>query len=476
MASPPPTVEHEVVTSIQTTEAAALSLLRVGEMRARFEGSPGARMAQNAVCKHPVDEIALSRGIVTNSDFTFSHVLDDWEVTNQKATGRCWMFAGLNLFRVGAMKRMNLKSFEFSQNYCFFWDKLERANYFLQRVVETAVRPVDDRTVSFLLSRPLDDGGQWNMFVNLVNKHGLVPQAVMPETESSSNSRKMNALLLLKLREGALLLRDAISDGADSRTLESERNKILEVIYRILSIHLGTPPTSFDWQWNDKDGKFHRDGVVSPKEFAEKYVSIPFNDYVCLVHDPRPSSPIGKTYTVECLGNVEGGRMVTYLNVDIDTMKRIAARTIVEGEPVWMGCDVGKMMDRKLGLWDAKLFDYESIYDCPFMLDKADRLQSHQTQMTHAMLFTGVDVQREDGQDIPRRWRVENSWGDKNGRKGFYLMNDNWFDQYMFEIAARKDYVPESLLGAFDEDPIVLPPWDPMGALAGGEGWEIKKL
>ncbi len=466
MATPPSTLQHEVVTTVQTSETGALSLLRVGEMRARFEGSPNARMAQNAVCKHPVDEVALNRGIVTSSDFTFSHVLDDWEVTNQKQTGRCWMFAGLNLFRVGAMGKMNLKSFEFSQNYCFFWDKLERANYFLQRVIETADRSVDDRIVAFLLERPLDDGGQWNMFVNLVNKHGLVPQAVMPETESSSNSRKMNGLLLLKLREGALLLRDTIADGADDRAVESEKNAILEIIYRILSIHLGTPPTSFDWQWNDKDGKFHRDGMMTPKEFAEKYVTIPFDDYVCLVHDPRPSSPIGKTYTVECLGNVEGGRLVKYLNVDIDTMKRIAAKAIVEGEPVWMGCDVGKMMDRKLGLWDAKLFDYESIYDCAFTLDKADRLQFHQTQMTHAMLFTGVDVQREDGQDIPRRWRVENSWGDKSGRKGFYLMNDTWFDQYMFEIAARKDHVPESLLTAFEEDPIVLPPWDPMGALA----------
>ena len=466
MASLPPDVQHEVVTSIQTTESGALSLLRVGEMRARFEGSPGARMAQNAVCKHSVDEISLSRGIVTGTDFTFSHVLDDWEVTNQKATGRCWMFAGLNLFRVGAMKKMNLKAFEFSQNYCFFWDKLERANYFLQRIIETADRPADDRTVAFLLASPLDDGGQWNMFVNLVNKHGLVPQAVMPETESSSNSRKMNAMLLLKLREGALALREAVADGASSQALDSEKNKILEVIYRVLSIHLGTPPTSFDWQWNDKDGKFHRDGVMSPKEFAEKYVTIDYDDYVCLVHDPRASSPIGKTYTVECMGNVEGGKMVKYLNVDIDTMKRIAARTIVEGDPVWMGCDVGKMMDRKLGIWDAKLYDYESIYNCAFALDKAERLQYHQTQMTHAMLFTGVDIVREDGQDIPRRWRVENSWGDKNGRKGFYLMNDSWFDQYMFEIAAQKQYVPESLLGALEEDPIVLPPWDPMGALA----------
>jgi len=466
MASAPPTARHEVVTSIQTSAEGSVSPLKVGEMRARFEGSPSARMAQNAVCKHNVDEIALSRGIVTTSDHTFSHVLDDWAVTNQKASGRCWMFAGLNLLRVGAMQKMNLKEFEFSQNYTFFWDKFERANYFLERVIEAAGRDVDDRHVSFLMSRPLDDGGQWNMFVNLIEKHGLVPQSAMPETESSSNSRKMNSIVLSKLREGARNLRDSAADGADARALRSEKMAILEVVHRILAIHLGTPPASFDWQWTDKDKEFHRDGEMTPLEFADKYVTVPVDEYVCLVHDPRPTSPIGKTFTVECLGNVEGGKQVKYLNVDIDTMKRITMQTIQAGEPVWMGCDVGKMMERNLGLWDAKLYDYESVYDCAFTLDKADRLQYHQTQMTHAMLFTGVDIHREDGQDIPRRWRVENSWGDKNGKKGYYLMNDSWFDQYMFEIAARRSYVPDNLLSALEEEPIVLPPWDPMGALA----------
>ncbi len=466
MASAPPTSGHEVVTSIQTSSDGSVTALKIGEMCARFEGTPSARMAQNAVCKHPVDQIALSRGVVTTSDHTFSHVLDDWEVTNQKASGRCWMFAGLNLLRVGAMKKMNVGAFEFSQNYTFFWDKFERANYFLERIIQTVDRLVDDRHVAFLLSRPLDDGGQWNMFVNLIEKHGLVPQAAMPETESSSNSRKMNSIVLSKLREGARSLRDAAADGADVRELRSQKMQILEVVHRILAIHLGTPPSSFDWQWQDKDKMFHREGEMTPAEFAKKYVTVPVDEYVCLVHDPRPTSPIGKTFTVECLGNVEGGKMVKYLNVDIDTMKRIAMQTIQDGEPVWMGCDVGKMMERELGLWDAKLYDYESVYDCAFTLDKADRLQYHQTQMTHAMLFTGVDVHREDGQDIPRRWRVENSWGDKNGKKGYYMMNDNWFDQYMFEIAARRQYVPDNLLSALEEDPIVLPPWDPMGALA----------
>lgn len=455
------------MTSIDTLQDGALTPHRIVTLRRDFEDNVVYRMAQNAVCKISVDEITVNREIVTKSDFTFSHVLDDWSVTNQKSSGRCWMFAGLNLFRVGAMKKMNLKNFEFSQNYTFFWDKLERANYFLERIIELVDRPVDDRHVAWLLSRPLDDGGQWNMFVNIVKKHGLVPQAVMPETESSSSSSQMNRILLHKLREGAKILRDMAAKDASLDAIRDTKDEILDTIHRILSIHLGTPPTSFDWQWNDEDKKFHRDGEMTPQQFAEKYVTVPIDDYVCLVHDPRPTSPVGKTFTVESLGNVEGGDIVKYLNIDVDLMKQIAMQTMIDGEPVWMGCDVGKMMQRDLGIWDAKIYDYEGIYDTPLTLDKSGRLQYQQTVMTHAMLFTGVDVIQENGRGVPRRWRVENSWGDKGGRDGFYLMNDNWFDQYMFEIAARKKYLPEELREALEQPPIVLPPWDPMGALAG---------
>ena len=453
-------------TSFDTLSNGALSLHRIATLRKNFESNSVNRMAQNAVCKVTVDDIALNRQVVSNSDFTFSHVLDDWSVTNQKRSGRCWMFAGLNLLRVDAMKKMNLKEFEFSQNYTFFWDKLERANYFLQRIIERVECTVDDRSVAWLLERPLDDGGQWTMFVNLIKKHGLVPQAFMPETESSSNSAKMNGILTHKLREGAKALRDMAAKHASLDELLDIKDEIVGTVYRILSIHLGTPPTHFDWQWNDADKAFHSDGVMTPQQFAEKYITVPIDDYVCLVHDPRPTSPVGKTFTVECLGNVEGGAIVKYLNVDIDLMKKVAMKTIIDGEPVWMGCDVGKMMRSDLGLWDAELYDYEAIYDTPLTLEKSDRLQYHQTFMTHAMLFTGVDVVEEDDQQIPRRWRVENSWGEDNGRKGFYRMNDNWFDEYMFEIAARKDYLPAELHAALDEEPIVLPAWDPMGSLA----------
>jgi bleomycin hydrolase len=435
----------------------------LASLRAEFAAAPAYRLAQNAVTQTSIDDVALNREVITNLDHTFSHLLDDWAATNQKKSGRCWMFAGLNLFRVGAMKKMNLKEFEFSQNYTLFWDKLERSNWFLEAIIETSKLDVDDRAVAFLLDRPLEDGGQWNMFVNIVRKHGLVPKAVMPETHSSSDTGKMNANVIHKLREGAKTLRDLRASGAPMEALRSAKNDLLKVIWRILCIHLGTPPSSFDWQWNDKDRKFHRDGAITPPEFARKYVDLPLDDYVCLVHDPRPTSPIGRTFTVKYLGNVVEGGIVTYLNIPVELMKQIAMETIVAGEPVWFGCDVGKMMRRDMGIWDARLFELDSLYDTAFTLNKSDRLIYHQTLMTHAMLFTGVDVVNGRA----RRWRVENSWGEENtGRKGFFVMNDSWFDEYMFEIAARRSALPAELARALDEEPIVLPPWDPMGALA----------
>jgi bleomycin hydrolase len=430
-------------------------------LRKDFAANPAYKLAQNAVTRVTVDDVAINRDVINNSDHSLSVLLDDWKVTDQQRSGRCWLFAGLNLLRVGAMKKMGLKEFEFSQNYAMFWDKIERANYFLEAVIETADRDIDDRTVAHLLEAAAEDGGQWNMFVAIVNKHGLVPKAYMPETQSSSDTGRMNSVLRSQLRQGAKAVRAAFeSDGIDAA--RQEKSEVLKVIYRILCIHLGTPPEQFDWQWSDKDRNFHRDGVLTPQEFAAKYVDLPIDDYVCIVHDPRPSSPTGRTFTVQYLGNVLGAPPVTYLNVDMRLMKDIAANALQGGEPVWFGCDVGQMMSTEYGIWDARLYDYAAVYDTAFTLGKSDRLLYHETQMTHAMLFTGVDVL--DG--VTRKWRVENSWGADKGKDGFYTMNDSWFDEYVFEIAARKDALPESLREALATEPIVLPAWDPMGALA----------
>jgi bleomycin hydrolase len=428
--------------------------------RKDFAATPAYRLAQNAVTRVTVDDVAINREIINNTDHSLSTLLDDWKVTNQERSGRCWLFAGLNLLRVGAMKKMGLKDFEFSQNYVMFWDKIERANYFLEAVIETADRDIDDRTVAYLLQSVADDGGQWNMFVAIVRKHGLVPKAFMPETQSSSDTGRMNSVLRTLLRQGVRSVREAAAGGIEAA--RAEKANVLRVIYRVLCIHLGTPPDRFYWQWTDKDKEFHRDGELTPLQFAESYVDLPIADYVCLVHDPRPSSPIGRTFTVQYLGNVLGAPPVTYLNVDVSLIKDITARALQQGEPVWFGCDVGKMMSNEYGVWDAHLYDLPSVYDTAFTFGKTDRLIYHETQMTHAMLFTGVDV--VDG--VTRKWRVENSWGTDRGKDGFYTMNDSWFDEYVFEIAARRDAIPEELRQALDAEPIVLPAWDPMGSLA----------
>jgi bleomycin hydrolase len=440
---------------------AALSTEDLELLRKDFSANPAYRLAQNAVTRVALDDVAINREIVNNTDHFLSTLLDDWKVTNQERSGRCWLFAGLNLLRVGAMRKMGLKEFEFSQNFVMFWDKIERANYFLEAIIETAGRDLGDRTIGYLLDSPAEDGGQWNMFVAIVAKHGLVPKAFMPETHSSRDTGAMNSILRNLLRQGAKSVREAFAVGG-IEAARAAKAEVLRVIHRVLCIHLGTPPGRFDWQWTDSDREFHRDGMLTAREFAERYVGLPLHEYVCLVHDPRPSSPEGRTFTVEYLGNVLGAPPVIYLNVAMPLIKDIAARALQGGEPVWFGCDVGKMMSNEYGVWDAGLYDYPGVYDTEFSLGKADRLLYHETQMTHAMLFTGVDVL--DG--ATRKWRVENSWGADKGKDGFYTMNDSWFDDYVFEIAARRSALPAELQAALDTPPIVLPAWDPMGALA----------
>ncbi|SDT33767.1 C1 family peptidase [Microlunatus soli] len=426
-------------------------------LRKEFDADPTAKLLQNALTTAELKDVALDHDIVVSTDTSMSNRLDDWKVTNQKQSGRCWLFAGLNLLRVGTAEKLGVKDFEFSQNHAMFFDKIERANYFLQAVIDLADRPTDDRTLATLLDDCMSDGGQWNMFAAVIAKHGLVPKSAMPETISSSGTRQMNASLRTILHTAA---RDIRVAAADERSGIADAT--VATVWRALCLHLGTPPERFFWQWSDSDKNFHRDGWLTPQEFAGSYLTLDLADYVCLVHDPRSSSPVGRTYTVEMLGNVLGGPPVTYLNVEIDQMKKIAADLIVDGTPVWFGCDVGQQMDRERGIWDAKLHDLPSIYDTELTLDKAGRLEYHQTLMTHAMLFTGVDI--VDG--APRKWRVENSWGDENADQGFYTMNDSWFDEYVFEIAAPKSLLPDDLVAALDTEPTVLPAWDPMGALA----------
>ena len=304
----------------------SLTFDQITQFKNVFDTSETSSLMQNVVTQRDVNEVALNRGIVTESVHSFSNLLDDWSVTNQARSGRCWMFAGLNMFRVESKDVLNVKEFEFSQNYLMFWDKIERANFLLEAIIDTADKPIDDRTVSWLLQRGVEDGGQWDMFVSLVKKHGVVPKSVMPETESSSNSMRMNSMLNYQYRQGAKKIRDLYAQESGADDMRESKKDTLSAMYQILAIHLGSPPDQFFWQWRDKDGDFQRDGDMTPMEFAEKYIVTPMDDYVCLVHDPRKSNPYGKTFTIQYLGNVVDGPPIKYINVSIDVMKHNPCR------------------------------------------------------------------------------------------------------------------------------------------------------
>ena len=388
--------------------------------------------------------------------------MDNGEVTHQDRSGRCWLFSSLNVARFVAKKNMDLEHFEFSQNYAMYCDKLERVNYFLKDMacLVEAGEPEDSRLVQHLLREVMGDGGQWTMAMNVYKKYGAVPKDLFPETESSKNTGPMNN----KLCE---LMRQAVAHMYENpENIDQIVKNATEAGHRILTIHLGEPPVSFDWEWTDKDDEFHRDGEITPVEFWKKYVgSADLESYVCLVDDPRKEHPKGRKIAIEHLGNVVGGDATEYLNVPNQFMKDCVRRVLVEqGIPVWFGAECGPMMDREAGAWATDLFEYDRVYGVRFDLSKEQRVRFGNSAMDHAMAFAGVDV-ADDG-TTTRRWRVENSWGDKIADKGYFTMSDDWFTEYVYEVAVPKALLPEEYQKALEEPAISLPAWDPMGALA----------
>jgi bleomycin hydrolase len=426
-----------------------------------FNKDPRNTLAMNAVTKNGVASVALSRREVDRQNFVFSDLIESPDATNQERSGRCWLFSGLSMLSLEAMKKLNLKTFELSEIYEMFWDKLEKANYFLENVIVTKEEPLNERLVSSLLSDPISDGGQWNMFVNLVKKYGVVPKTFMPETANSKDSDAMNILLASKLREYAKVLRDLEEKGVSTNALRETKGKLMEEFYRILCINLGRPPGTFYWEWRDKDDLFHRRGDITPVQFYNEYVGIGLDDFVSLIN--APNKAFNKLYTVQYLGNVIGGQDTRYLNVDLKTMKKATADMIKGNHAVWFGCDIGKMLETVMGAMDLSIYDYESVYGTKFQLDKAARLDYGDSEMTHAMVITGVDL---DEKGNPRKWRVENSWGAAVGHQGYMYMMDEWFDEYLYEVIVRKEYLSPELLKVLDTEPVVLPLWDPMGSLA----------
>jgi len=442
-----------------------ISLDTIQKFNEKINKDSHAKSARNAAFRNNLLEVSMDWDYFRTIDHTFSDVIKgEMPSTNQKSSGRCWGFAGLNLFRIHLGRKYDLKDFQFSQSYFMFWDKLEKSNYFLESIISTYDKDWNSRLVMHLLSNPIQDGGQWDMWVNLVNKYGVVPQSEMPESYSSSNSRLMNKLITRKLRENAMILRKNLSKGALDDDIQSLKKDMLQEIYKMLTIHLGTPPDSFDWQVRNKKKKFLRFEGMTPKSFYDEHVKLNLEDFVCLINCPMSDKEYNKVYTVDYLGNVVEGNAIRYLNVDSKTMKDATIKSLKNDEPVWFGCDVGKHFHRDLGVMDIDLFDYDSFYGLDFGMNKADRLEYGDSQMTHAMLFTGVDLDKNDN---PVKWRVENSWGIKGGDKGYHIMTDKWFDEYNYEVVVHKDCVSDELLELYlNEEAVHLDPWDPMGALA----------
>ena len=439
-------------------------LKTITEFRKSTDANPQVRLARNAAVRGDVMDLALDWEAFRRIDHTFSDIVTgQMKVTNQKSSGRCWGFAGLNLFRIYLGRKYNLKKFEFSQNYFIFCDKLEKSNYFLENIIKTTDEPLDGRLVMHLLTDPIQDGGQWHMFVNLIEKYGVLPQTEMPESFQSSQSMRMNRMITRKLRGFAKDLRAAYEKGADTKKLRVMKDDMLRTIYQMLTISLGSPPEKFEWQIRDKDKKFHRFEKLNPKQFYKEHVGLDLNDYVCLINCPMSDKSYNEIYTVDYLGNVVEGSIIRYLNLPSKRLKEVAAASIKDDHPVWFGCDVGKHFHRNLGVMDMDIFDFELFYSTDFPMTKTDRLEFGDSQMTHAMLFTGVDL---DGRGHPRKWQVENSWGEKRSDKGYDIMTDSWFDEYNYEVVVYKNYITKDEFSVYQKDPVVLPPWDPMGALA----------
>ena len=435
-----------------------ISLSDIKKYKNKFLKNNKNTASRNALIKNDLNTVSLNWENYSKINHHFSNLIKkELPATDQKASGRCWGFAGLNLMRLKVVENLDLPNFEFSQNYFMFYDKLEKANYFLENIIQTKDHAYDSRLIMHLVKAPVQDGGQWDMFVNLINKYGAVPKDVMPETNHSSKSMSMNYILTHKLREFASILRKK-----RLKNLSSLKKEMMEVIFNLLAMFLGQPPDVINWSTRNKDNRYFVISDMTPKDFCKKYADINIKDKVCLIHAPMSNKKFNTVYTVEYLGNVVEGQIIKYLNVDVQKLKKSAIQSIKNNEAVWFGCDVGKRFSREQGVLDMGIYDYENVFQTDFKMNKQTRLEYGDSEMTHAMLLTGVDIKKRNS----TKWKIENSWGTKSGNKGYMMMTDEWFDEYTYEIVVDKKYISKRLLKYLDMEPVVLAPWDPMGALA----------
>lgn len=473
--------EEKPLTSVSRPPVSAdgsLSLKSLSDWEAAASASPKTRLARAILAHTNLNSALVRRDAFVADVHVFNTELDfkTNPITNQNSSGRCWIFATTNVLRYEIMKKLNLKEFQLSQSYLFFWDKLNKANYYLELTIQEAGRPLDDRLITHLAGDLISDGGQWDMVVNLLENYGVVPQSVYPESAHSSSTGSLNKLLKTKLREHALVLRDLssklrsseqLSGGDIIAALRSKKEELLSEIYSIMSATLGVPlqpNDKFLWDYYDKDGKAGR-WEGSAKQFYAAFSSknYPASDAFSLVNDPR--NAYSKLYTVDKLGNVWGGRPVLYVNTEIENLKNAVVKSLKAGQPVFFGCDVGQFSEGSSGIMDTELFEYENAFDISLSLSKADRLRTNESAMTHAMVISGVHLDPQSGK--PLRYKVENSWGENSGEKGFFVMTDRWFEEFVYQVVVSKTLATKELVKVFESnDRVVLPPWDPLGSLA----------
>ena len=433
------------------------------KLYAAYEDNSKYAAIENAISHNGLLASLEKRSAAVENTPVFSLDLTKDKVSDQKASGRCWMFAALNTFRHKMIAGFQLEDFELSQAHTFFWDKYEKSNWFLEQVIATADQELTSRKVKFLLDTPQQDGGQWDMVVSLFEKYGVVPKSVYPESISSSNSRELNQILNKLLRQDAQILRELVAEGANSSELQAKKEELLQEVFNFLAINLGLPPRQFDFSYRDKDNHFHSESGLTPLTFYQKYVDLKLDDYVSIINAPTADKPYGRSYTVEMLGNVVGSKPVRYLNVEMNRLKELAIAQMQVGETVWFGSDVGQSSNRKAGVMAEGMHDFTASMDIRLTQDKAGRLDYSESLMTHAMVLTGVDLD-ENGK--AKKWKVENSWGEKVGNKGYFVASDAWMDEYTYQIVVRKEFLTAAELAAYEAEPLVLSPWDPMGALA----------
>ena len=427
----------------------------MSRIRQGYTASAEQKAIKNALASNSIATLAINSENLTMCDTHFSHQVKTVGITNQKSSGRCWLFTGLNVLRAKMIAKYDLAEFEFSQNYCSFYDLLEKSNLFLQAIIDTRELKIDSREVEWLMRNPIGDGGQFTGVSNLITKYGVAPKSAMPETLQSENTGQMSSILRLKLREYALELRELKPEKAAARKVE-----MLTEIYRILVECLGVPPTEFEWARYDKQGNLVSKKTYTPKEFYNEYIGEDLEkNYIMIMNDP--TREYGKVYEIAYDRHVYDGENWLYINLPIERIKEMAIASIKDNVALYFSCDVGKFIDRAKGTLDIANFDYASLFRTSFPMDKKQRIQTHSSSSSHAMTLIAVDL---DNEGKPKKWMVENSWGTTSGYNGNLIMTDEWFEEYMFRLVVERKYVPADVLKMLDQKPTLLPAWDPMFA------------